>query len=189
MKLPLPGPSEVIALIGSLRDAVGAALDLVPRITVVVGQAEVLLARVELLVSSIEATNRGAEEAVERVEATQRRAEDAVAGAQRIANRVDPMISVYEPVLRTLAPMLRRLADTTSESEIDAAVAMVDHLPRLVAHVDDDVLPLLATLQRVGPDIHELLEVMQDVRQVITGLPGAGFLRRRGDDELPSEQP
>ena len=41
-------------------------------------------------------------------------------------------------------------------------------------------------VDRVGPDIHELLAVVEDLRQVVTGLPGIGFLRRRGDDEPPT---
>jgi len=52
-------------------------------------------------------------------------------------------------------------------------------------HLENDVLPVLRTLERVGPDVHELLEVADDLRRVITGLPGIGLLRRRGEDEPP----
>jgi hypothetical protein len=51
--------------------------------------------------------------------------------------------------------------------------------------VETDVLPMLAQLDRVGPDLHELLEVVEDLRRVVTGLPGVGLLRKRGDDEPP----
>lgn len=188
MRLPLPGPSDLLAAVGSLREAVGAAMDLVPRIGIVVDQVEALLARVDGVVSSIEATVAAADDVVGRVRSTQRRADDAVAGAQGIVNRVDPLLSTYEEPLRTLAPVLDRLSTTTSEQDVTALISLVDRLPRLVEHVDEDLLPLLATLDRVGPDLHELLEVTQDLRQVITGLPGVGFLRRRGEDEPPSEQ-
>lgn len=188
MRLPLPGPSDVLAAVGSLREAVGAALELVPRITVVVGQVETLLGRIDRVVDSVEATVGAVDGFLERVRSTQRRADDAVAGAQGVVNRVDPLLSAYEPQLRTLAPVLHRLAETTSEGDVTALITLVDRLPRLVEHVDDDLLPLLATLDRVGPDLHELLEVTQDLRQVITGLPGVGFLRRRGEDDRPSEQ-
>lgn len=187
MRLPLPGPSDVLALAGSLREAVGTALDLVPRITVLVGQLELVLARVEALIGAIEATNDAADAAVDRVQATQRRADDAVAGAQGIASRIDPLLAAYEPSLRALGPAMQRLAASTSESEVDAAISLVDRLPRVLEHLDEDVLPLLVTLERVGPDLHELLEVTQDLRRVITGLPGVGFLRRRGDEEIPPE--
>jgi hypothetical protein len=48
-------------------------------------------------------------------------------------------------------------------------------------------MPILATLDRVGPDVHELLDVLKDVRQALLGVPGFKMLRRRGaekEDEL-----
>ena len=49
---------------------------------------------------------------------------------------------------------------------------MVDQLPQLAHHIETDVLPILVTLDRVGPDVHQLLEVLQDVRLAIQGVPG-----------------
>ncbi|MBA3250213.1 MAG: hypothetical protein H0T66_07900 [Geodermatophilaceae bacterium] len=229
MRLGLPGPSDVLALAGSLRDAVSSALDLLPRVTALVEQAEVVLARVEavvesaertveaahLTISSAQATTAAAAQIVEataqttqaagetvagaagtvvevtamlrKLASTQRRADDAVAGAQGLVNRVDPLLSSYEAPLRTLAPVVATLANTTSEREVTAGVSLVDRLPTLIAHVDEDLLPLLARLDQVGPDLHELLEVTQDLHRVVTGLPGVGFLRRRGDDEPPAD--
>jgi hypothetical protein len=34
----------------------------------------------------------------------------------------------------------------------------------------------------VGPDVHELLDVLKDVRLAIQGVPGFRTLRRRGAD-------
>ena len=45
------------------------------------------------------------------------------------------------------------------------------------------ILPILATLDRVGPDVHELLDVLKEVRQAINGVPGFAFLRKRGSDK------
>ena len=66
-------------------------------------------------------------------------------------------------------------------------IALVDRLPTLLEHMENDVLPVLTRLDRVGPDLHELLAVVEDLRRVITGLPGVGLLRRRGDDEPPTD--
>lgn len=194
MRLPLPGPTDVLNAVGSLRDGLGQAMDLVPRLTVVVGQVEGILGRVDAVVASIEATAARADEVVhrvdvlvDRVEVTTRRADEAVAGAHELVGRVDPLLSAYEPSLQQLSPTVARLVDTIDAQEVEALVTFIDRLPRLVAHLDEDILPMLRTLDHVGPDIHDLLEVAQDVRKVITGLPGMGLLRRRGDDELPSE--
>ncbi|GAA2555529.1 hypothetical protein [Pseudonocardia hydrocarbonoxydans] len=60
---------------------------------------------------------------------------------------------------------------------------MVDQLPQLTHHLETDIMPILATLDRVGPDVHELLEVLQDVRLAIQGVPGFRLLRRRGEEK------
>ena len=59
-------------------------------------------------------------------------------------------------------------------------------------HMETDIMPILATLDRVGPDVHELLDVLKDVRLAIQGVPGFRLLRRRGadrEDELGDERP
>ena len=70
---------------------------------------------------------------------------------------------------------------------MQAAIKLVDELPRLAKHLNDDVLPILGTLNRVGPDIHELLDVANDVRQAIQGIPGFSYLRRRGEEKDEEE--
>ncbi|MDT7642727.1 MAG: hypothetical protein QOC83_7015, partial [Pseudonocardiales bacterium] len=55
----------------------------------------------------------------------------------------------------------------------------VDQLPRLAEHLESDVMPILATLDRVGPDMHELLNVVKDLRTALDGVPGLAYLRRR----------
>ena len=49
--------------------------------------------------------------------------------------------------------------------------------------METDILPILATLDRVGPDVHELLDVLKEVRQAINGIPGFTFLRKRGGEK------
>jgi hypothetical protein len=65
---------------------------------------------------------------------------------------------------------------------VTAAIRLVDELPRLRGHLTTDVLPLLGTLERVGPDVHALLEVTRDLKLAVTGIPGFRMLRRRGED-------
>ena len=53
-------------------------------------------------------------------------------------------------------------------------------------------MPVLAKLDQVGPDVHELLDVLKDVRLAIQGVPGFALFRRRGadkEDELIDERP
>ena len=35
-------------------------------------------------------------------------------------------------------------------------VTLIDRLPRLVTHLDEDILPVLESLGNVGTDVHDL---------------------------------
>ncbi len=69
-----------------------------------------------------------------------------------------------------------------SPEEVTAAIRMVDTLPQLREHLVNDVMPLLSKLDQVGPDLHKLLEVTEDLRLAIAGIPGLRMLRRRGEE-------
>jgi hypothetical protein len=40
----------------------------------------------------------------------------------------------------------------------------------------------------VGDDVRNLVESVQDLRQVVTGLPGFRLFRRRGAEEIAQEE-
>jgi hypothetical protein len=94
----------------------------------------------------------------------------------------------YEQPLRHLAPTVRRLAETMDAHEIEAMVTLVDRLPQLVTHLDEDVLPVLQSMGDVGTDVHDLLDTVQDLRQVVKGFPGSKLFRRRGAEEIAQEE-
>jgi hypothetical protein len=83
----------------------------------------------------------------------------------------------------------RRFVEQISEDELCAAIRMVDQLPQLAHHIENDVIPIVITLDRVGPDVHQLLEVLQDLRLAIQGVPGFRMLRRRGERDEPDDEP
>lgn len=161
MAIPLPhvpGPSEVFGW--TVRTASAAAS--VP-------------ARVLDLLSAAEAVVARADDLVNRTDKVITDATEAVAHARRVTTAAEELVDAARPLLR--------FVEEFSTHEVDAAIKLVDELPRLTGHITDDVLPILATLDRVGPDIHELLDVANDVRQAIIGIPGFAYLRRRGEDK------
>jgi hypothetical protein len=109
------------------------------------------------------------------------RAGATVARAEATAATADELLGAYETTLRKGAPMAHRFVEQLTPEEIDAAIRLVDELPKLTGHLTSDVLPILATLDRVGPDIHDLLEVTRDLKLAVAGIPGLGLLRRRGE--------
>ncbi len=192
MRIRVPGPSVVLGGVVAAADALETALGLVPRAAEALTRVEALLDRAEKVADRADQVVARADAATERAHAVlgtaelvTRDASRAVDGATGALDRVDASLVAWEPSLRRLAPSLERFAEALSPAEVTAAITLVDRMPLVLDHLENDVLPMLRTLERVGPDVHELLEVADDLRRVITGLPGIGLLRRRGEDEPP----
>jgi hypothetical protein len=192
VRLPFPGPAAVIGGAMSAAEAVETAIGLVPRAVEAMARVEALLDRAERVVTHAEAvvdeaaeSNAKVRTAVDAVAVVTRDAGRRVEGAGGLVDRMDALLGTWEPVGRKLAPQATRFADNLSDHEVDAAITLIDRMPVVLEHMDTDLLPVLRTLDRVGPDLHELLEVVEDLRRVVTGLPGVGLLRRRGEAEPP----
>lgn len=190
MRLPLPGPAAVIGGAAAAAEAVETAIGLVPRAAAAMTRIEALLDQVEALVersgtvvdTAAETTAR-ARVTLDAADVVTRDAGRRVEATSGVLDRMDSSLGEWEPTLRRLAPQARRFAEALSDQEVDSAIALVDRMPVVLEHVETGVLPVMAQLDRVGPDVHELLEVVEDLRRVISGLPGIGLLRRRGEDE------
>ncbi|GHJ09792.1 hypothetical protein TPA0907_41590 [Micromonospora humidisoli] len=125
--------------------------------------------------------SRAAGVVVAEAEAVADRAAGTVATAGSAATVAAELLAAYEPALRRGAPMANRFVAELSHEELAAAIRLVDELPKLKEHLTSDVLPILATLDRVGPDLHDLLDVTRDLKLAVAGIPGLGMLRRRGE--------
>jgi ABC-type transporter Mla subunit MlaD len=252
VKVPfVPGPSDVRAAVDGVRDGLGDALELLPRLLGIVGSVEGMVGRVATLldraegvvdraegivdrvegvvhaagrttdaadraiaavgttpqkaddaISAVGRTTDAADRAIAAVGSTQQKADDAISAVGRttdradallgrtdgLVGRVDPLLEAYEQPLASLAPSVRRLADTLDPAEVEAAIRLIDQLPTLVDHLERDILPVLGSLDNVGDDVHDLLDTMQDVRQVVKGFPGSRLFRRRGAEEIDEDE-
>jgi ABC-type transporter Mla subunit MlaD len=187
-------------------DRVGGLLD---RVDAVVDRAEVAIesvsatraradaaiegvaatqAKADAAIEGVDRTQSKADEAIDRVTRITSRADDVVAGAEGLVGRIDPLLAGFEPALTSLAPSVRRLAATLDPTEVEAMVTLVDRLPRLVRHLDEDIMPVLESLGNVGTDVHDLVDTVQDLRQVVKGFPGSRLFRRRGAEEIAEEE-
>jgi pimeloyl-ACP methyl ester carboxylesterase len=81
--------------------------------------------------------------------------------------------------------LLERLAALLSPERTDALSALADQTPRLVNALQRDGLPTTGELRQLAPDIHAMLELIDDLHQVVTGMPGAARARDRGDEPHP----
>ena len=97
--------------------------------------------------------------------------------------RVTELLDSCAPSLIALQPSLETLAETTHADEVKALVSLIDHLPEVTARMENDVLPVLATLGSVAPDIHDLLTVARELNDMLAKVPGMGRIKRRIDEE------
>ncbi|CAB4902389.1 unannotated protein [freshwater metagenome] len=150
------------------------------------GRIEALLSRIETLMTRIDHVIDSADAVVAHVQRTTGAADTVVASASAASHTALELIEMFDPIAKKSEPMARRFVDNLSDAEVDAAIAMVDQLPGLLDHMEA-LLPILATLDTVSPEIHELLGVTKDVRRAVIGIPGFKFFRNRGEDKLNDE--
>ncbi|WP_241175865.1 hypothetical protein [Modestobacter sp. KNN46-3] len=108
--------------------------------------------------------------------------DDRVAAAARVFLHLDQALAAAGP--EALASLLERLPVLFTEERTAHLAALADRVPRMVSAVDDD-LPTRAELRGMPADLHAMLEVLDDLHQVLSGMPGAARARERGEDPHP----
>ncbi|MFI8569172.1 ribulose 1,5-bisphosphate carboxylase large subunit [Rhodococcus sp. NPDC078407] len=151
------------------------------------GRIEALLNQIETLMTRIDRVIDSADAVVARVQRTTGAADEVVASASAASHTALELIELFDPIAKQAEPMAKKFVDNLSDEEVDAAIAMVDQLPGLLDHMEA-LLPILATLDTVSPEIHELLGVTKDVRRAVIGIPGFKFFRNRGEDKLNEDE-
>ena len=169
----VPTPRDVRSVVERGGEALETVLAAGPRVSTLLVDAEGLVREVAALLRRIEETRQSVDAVVARVDGT--------------VGRVTGLTDRLEPSLTALQPTLERLADTTDPREVDALVALIDHLPRLVGQLEKDVLPVLTTLGIVAPDLHDLLDTSRELNGMLAKMPGFGRVRRRVEDRQADE--
>ncbi|MFF3854011.1 hypothetical protein [Micromonospora sp. NPDC002575] len=174
----LDGVEALLARINGVVDRIEGTLDRTDR---VLDSATEVAAAAAVVVAEADAVARHAAGTVTAVAETATAAAGTVTAAAEAAGTAAELLAAYEPALRRGAPMAARFVEQLSHEEVTAAIRLVDELPKLKEHLTADILPILATLDRVGPDLHDLLDVTRDLKLAVAGIPGLGMLRRRGE--------
>lgn len=73
---------------------------------------------------------------------------------------------------------LLRMVDTT-EVLLSRADLLMNQAERSLEHTEG-LVPVLHQVNRLGPDVAELLRVTDEVRRAVLSIPGVGMLWRRG---------
>ena len=182
------GAAGVIAEAESTVERSGRVVDGAERTVAgaagVIAEAESTVERSGRVVDGAERTVAGAEQAISRADTTVSDAARAIVEAVQATHAAMALLDTWRPIAEQAAPLAGRFIQEFSAEELHAAIRAIDQLPALTAHLQNDVMPLLATLDRAGPDVHELLDVVKDVRETIAAIPGFTFLRKRGEHKI-----
>ena len=180
---------SVESLIRRIETVVTDATDIVEGAAVAVAQAtQVIASTIGVVEEAADAVTR----ATEIIDSTGGVVRDATAvasdarvvveSAGRSSDAAAELLDTYRPLADRAGPLATQFVEEFSPAELRAAIRLIDRLPEITERVDA-VLPIMATLDTVSPEIHELLLVAKDVRQAIVGVPGFNFLRRRGEEK------
>jgi hypothetical protein len=177
--------SRMTMLAERAEDLVGRVGGVVEGIEETLRDTKVIMAAAALAVDEAGAVAARAALLVDGAAVTLDGAAVAVTGAATVVTDAGRITDA--PALRHAAPLANRFIEELTPEEVTAAIRMIDELPRLRQHLSEDVMPLLGKLDQVGPDLHSLLEVTNDLHLAIIGLPGLKMLRRRGEERVAED--
>ncbi len=178
---------RLAALAGDADEAIRETKPIMAAAALAVREAEAVAAAAASVVGSAAAATDAATTLVGDAAGLTGAAGAVVVSAGSTAAEAQELLDGYSDTLRKAAPLAARFVGELTPEEITAAIKMVDALPELREHLVRDVMPLLGKLDQVGPDLHSLLEVTQDLHLAIAGLPGLKMLRRRGEEKIEEE--
>ncbi|MGN7227868.1 methyl-accepting chemotaxis protein [Dietzia maris] len=102
--------------------------------------------------------------------------------ARVVATRMTEVLAWADKTIRLLEPIADDVLESVDPDEVKAVIQFIDHLPALGDTLENDVMPVLASLDTVAPEVHQILEVAQQCLEAVAGIPGFQLLRRRGGD-------
>lgn len=107
--------------------------------------------------------------------------------ARLVATRVTEVLAWADKTVRLIEPIADDVLESIDPEEVKAVVQFIDHLPELGDRLENDVMPVLVSLDTVAPEVHEILEVAQQCLEAVAGIPGFQLLRRRGGENGKSD--
>lgn len=102
--------------------------------------------------------------------------------ARVVATRMTEVLAWADKTIRLLEPIADDVLESVDPDEVKTVIQFIDHLPALGDTLENDVMPVLASLDTVAPEVHQILEVAQQCLEAVAGIPGFQLLRRRGGD-------
>lgn len=142
-----------------------------------------VVVRIERDLDDVEALIRRADRTVDTVGAVVDSAAGVLTDAAALTDVADEVVSrlqrlqqLYEPPLRALAPVLTETATRLRPEHAGSLGRLLDLVPRVL----DQIEPALRNLAHLAPELEQVTERVDNVGEIVEGLPGAKLLQRRG---------
>ncbi|WP_375490388.1 hypothetical protein [uncultured Jatrophihabitans sp.] len=165
---------KFVGLLPQAADVLDAAQRAIDRFEAVLDRLERSEARLRAVIEDVSSSERAARGLIDDVSALEQRAR---VGVER-----------YEPVLEKAHETAAYVTERIGPAEVDAVVAYLQYESTL-RRIDEELLPAMATLHTVAPDLTELVAVSRGLNEIMGSLPGLGRVKRRVDEELSDADP
>ena len=169
-------PEHVMAVLDDINDLVRRARRLLDR-------ADLIAVRLEHKIDELDGIAAESQTLVHdgrEVADTANGIAAAAAGTRDLAQeqvlRLRGLLDLYQPVLESLAPLGSEAAKALRPAHVRGLATLLNELPNLV----DRIEPALEGMGGMVPEMREVTDRLDNVGQVVEGLPGAKLLRRRG---------
>jgi ABC-type transporter Mla subunit MlaD len=169
MAVALATPQEVSRLWAEVEHLVVQARRLLER-------ADVVMDRLESELDEVDRLADRARSAITKVDAATSAAAETRTFTEGQIHRIQRLIDLYEPLLQRLAPVAAEASSTFRPSHLHAVSTLLEELPKLVHRFE----PALTSMAALTPEMEDIAERMDNVGEIVEGMPGAKLLRRRG---------
>jgi ABC-type transporter Mla subunit MlaD len=105
----------------------------------------------------------------------------------RLGDLVDRIteLTADEQLIDGVRTLVQRALVVLTPERTERLAALLDHSERLISGLEDGRLPSSEDLKQVPPDLRAALELLDELHQVVTGMPGARRAQERGADPHP----
>ncbi|WP_375500670.1 hypothetical protein [uncultured Jatrophihabitans sp.] len=159
---------------------------LVPRVIRLLDSADGLVERLEALLDRLEGCEAQVQGVVQRVSGSELAARSVIGQVAQTHRRAESLLDTYEPLLKRSVDTAAYASDRFGPDQVDSVIDFLDH--QQVLRKLEEVLPMLAGLGTVAPDLKELIAVSRGFNELLGSVPGLGKAKRRVDEELEDLQ-
>ena len=141
VRLPVPGPRDLLKIADRGYDAIEKAIALVPRVTDLLGEAEQIVRRVNTFIDELETTRDRADAVVTRVEGVIDQAEQVVDSTRTVVGQAAEIVQSTKTVVDEAQSVVKSTETVVGQASdiVRTTAVVVDQAEAIVVHTDSVV--------------------------------------------------